>query len=134
MAKYDQINSIIGEGSVFEGKFYISGSLKVDGEFEGEIKTEEVLIVGPSGRVKTNITAKEVVMSGALIGDITAIERVRLTESGRMLGNINTPSIHISEGVVCKGSINITGGLKNEPKKLVQEYFAVKSKDKDKEK
>ena len=132
MAKYDQINSVIGEGSVFEGKFYISGSLKVDGKFEGEIKTEDILIIGPSGRVKTNITAKEVVMSGALIGDITAIERVRLTESGRMLGNITTPSIHISEGVVYNGSINITGGLKNEPKKLVQEYFAVKSKDKEK--
>ena len=53
--KSDMMNSTIGEGSVFEGKFYISGSLKIDGKFEGEIKTDEELVVGETGKVKTNI-------------------------------------------------------------------------------
>ena len=61
--KAEGMNSTIGEGSVFEGKFYISGSLKIDGKFEGEIKTDEELVVGEKGRVKTDIYAKSVVVA-----------------------------------------------------------------------
>ena len=123
MGKYDQVNSVIGEGSVFEGKFYISGSLKVDGRFEGEIKTEDLLIIGPTGKVKTNIIAREVVMSGALIGNIEARESVRLTNSGKMLGNIKAPILHLSEGVVYKGSIDITSGSKQDAEKIIKDFF-----------
>ncbi|HMU84753.1 MAG TPA: polymer-forming cytoskeletal protein, partial [Leptospiraceae bacterium] len=49
----DSMNSVIGPGSIFEGKFYISGSLKIDGKFEGEIKTEDALVVGETGKIKT---------------------------------------------------------------------------------
>ena len=72
MAKYDQTNSVIGEGSIFEGRFYISGSLRVDGKFEGDIRTDEALVVGETGKVKTNISAREVILAGTLIGDIDA--------------------------------------------------------------
>ena len=93
MAKYDQTNSVIGEGSIFEGRFYISGSLRVDGKFEGDIRTDEALVVGETGKVKTNISAREVILAGTLIGDIDAKDEVRLTETGRMLGDITAAPI-----------------------------------------
>lgn len=131
MAKYDQTNSVIGEGSIFEGKFYIAGSLRIDGKFEGEIRTEEALIIGETGKVKTNISAKEVVLAGTLIGDIDAKEEVRITESGRMLGDVNAPVLYLAKGVVLKGHVNITGGQKKDVKKIVEEAFgAVKELDK----
>lgn len=131
MAKYDQTNSVIGEGSIFEGKFYIAGSLRVDGKFEGEIRTEEALVVGETGKVKTNIDANDVLMSGTLIGDINAREEVRLTESGRMVGDITAPVLNLSKGVVVQGKINISGGHKKDPKKIVEESFgAAKELDK----
>ena len=68
-----QLNSLIGEGSVFDGKFYINGSLQVDGRFEGEIKTEDQLIVGRTGKVKTDIVAKRVIVGGTVIGNIDAV-------------------------------------------------------------
>ena len=68
----DSMNSVIGPGSIFEGKFYISGSLKIDGKFEGEIKTEDALVVGETGKIKTKITAKNVVVAGTMIGNIQA--------------------------------------------------------------
>lgn len=49
----DSINSVIGPGSIFEGKFYIAGSLRIDGKFEGDIKTEDALVIGETGKVKT---------------------------------------------------------------------------------
>lgn len=122
--KIDQINSVIGEGSVFEGKFYIAGSLQIDGKFEGEIKTEDHLIIGPTGKVKTNITARRVTVGGTLIGNIDAHEEVHLLETGRVLGNIITPKIDVSDGVVARGSITITGGQKKDIARLIEESFA----------
>lgn len=116
-------NSTIGEGSVFEGKFYISGSLRIDGKFEGEIKTDEELVVGESGKVKTDIVAKSVVVAGTVIGNITALQEVRLLETGKVLGDIIAPSIQIQKGVVAQGSVIITGGQKKDVKKLVEDSY-----------
>ena len=119
----DSMNSVIGPGSIFEGKFYISGSLKIDGKFEGEIKTEDALVVGETGKIKTNISAKTVVVAGTMIGNIAAEDEVRLEKSGKLLGDIQAPTLHISPGVVAKGSITITGGQKKDVKKVIEESY-----------
>lgn len=119
----DTLNSVIGTGSVFEGKFYISGSLKIDGKFEGDIRTEDSLVVGEAGKVRTNIHARAVVVSGTMIGNIKAEEEVRLERSGKILGDIDTPVLHIAPGVVAHGQINITGGQKRDAKKIVEESY-----------
>ncbi|MBI4977851.1 MAG: polymer-forming cytoskeletal protein [Spirochaetes bacterium] len=123
MARNDQVNSVIGEGSAFEGKFYIAGSLQIDGKFEGEVKTEDHLIIGPTGKVKTNVTARRVTVAGTLIGNIDAQEDVYLLETGRVLGNISTPKIHVTDGVVTKGTITLTGGQKKDIAKLIEESY-----------
>ncbi len=117
------LNSLIGEGSVFDGRFYINGSLQVDGRFEGEIKTKEQLIVGRTGKVKTDIVAKKVVVGGTVIGNIDAEEEVYLLSTGRVLGNIRAPKINIEEGVVIEGEITITGGQKKDVRKVIEESF-----------
>ncbi|MBN2401439.1 MAG: polymer-forming cytoskeletal protein [Spirochaetes bacterium] len=119
-------NSTIGEGSVFEGKFYISGSLRIDGKFEGEIKTDEELVVGPTGKVKTNIKAKSVVVSGTVIGNIAAEKEVILMETARVSGDIETPILTIQKGVITQGHITITGGQKTNIKKLIDDSYGDK--------
>lgn len=145
MAKGDAINSVIGEGSVFEGKFYIQGSLEINGKFEGEIKTDNQIVIGETGKVKTNVFAKKVVVGGTLIGNINADEQVQLLETGRILGDISTPILNLDKGVVIQGRITITGGQKKETKKIVEESYStgpimppmtrgsLKSKDKEEE-
>ena len=124
MASKDSMNSTIGAGSVFEGKFYISGSLRIDGKFEGEIKTDEELVVGVTGKVKTNISAKSVVVAGTVIGNIFAEEEIRLLETGKILGDITSPSILMQKGVVIFGNVQITGGHKKDIRKLIEDSFA----------
>ena len=121
--KNDLMNSTIGDGSSFEGKFYISGSLRIDGKFEGEIKTEEELVVGETGRVKTDIVAKSVVIAGTVIGNISAYNEVRLLETAKVLGDITAPVISIMKGVVLMGNMIITGGQKVDPKKVVENSY-----------
>ena len=122
--KNEQINSVIGEGSIFAGKFYVHGSLQVDGKFEGEIRTEDHLVIGETGKVKTDIVANRVTVGGTLVGNIEAIEEVKLLETGRILGNIKTPSLLVESGVVTQGQITITGGQKKDVKKIIADSYS----------
>ncbi|MGL4368441.1 MAG: bactofilin family protein [Spirochaetota bacterium] len=127
MASKDILNSTIGEGSSFEGKFYISGSLRIDGKFEGEIRTDEELVVGETGRVRTNIEAKSVVVAGTVIGNITAHDEIKLLETAKVLGDIKAPTITIQRGVILQGNLKLTGNAKKEPKSAVEEAFNANS-------
>jgi len=122
--KNEQINSVIGEGSVFAGKFYVHGSLQVDGKFEGEIKTEDHLVIGETGKVKTDIVANRVTVGGTLVGNIEAVEEVKLLETGRVLGNIVTPRLLIEGGLVSQGTVTITGGQKKDVRKIIMDSYA----------
>ena len=119
----ESLNSVIGPGSIFEGKFYISGSLRIDGKFQGEIKTEDELVVGETGKVKTNIKARSVVIAGTMIGNIQATEEVRLEKNGKLLGDVETPILYLTPGVIAKGMMTITGGQKKDVEKLIEESF-----------
>ena len=118
-----QLNSVIGEGSIFKGKFYINGSLQVDGRFEGEVKTRDQLIVGEMGKVKTDIVAKKVTVGGTVIGNIEAEEEVALLSTGRVLGNIKAPKIQIEDGVVIRGEISVSAGQKKGIKSIIEESY-----------
>ncbi len=89
-------NCVIGEGSVFEGRFQVAGSIVIEGKFQGEIRTSEHLTVAASGRVRTDIVARQVTVAGTLIGNITASEEVSLLQSGKVLGNITTPRLRVA--------------------------------------
>ncbi len=124
--KDDSNNSTIGEGSIFEGKFYINGSLRIDGKFEGEIKTDEELYIGETGKVKTNINAKTVIVAGTVIGNIIADKEVTLLETAKVSGDIETPVLSIQRGVITQGHITITGGQQTNVKKLIDDSYGDK--------
>jgi len=121
----DSQDSHIGPGSIFEGNFYISGSLRIDGKFEGDIRTDDTLIVGDNGKLKTNVKARQVIVSGTMIGNIDAEEEVRLEGNGKLLGDIQAPRIHIAPGVIARGNFTITGESKqkSEIKKRIEEAY-----------
>ena len=118
-----EMNSVIGEGSIFEGKFYISGSLQIDGRFEGEIRTEDQVVVGEMGKVKTDIIAKRVVVAGTVIGNIEAQGEVILLSTGRVLGNIRAPRVDVEDGVVVEGEITISAGQKKDVRSIIEESY-----------
>ena len=124
MASKDTANSVIGAGSAFEGKFYVSGSLEIHGKFEGDIHTQGQLVIAESGKVKTNIIAKRVTLGGTLIGNINASEEVILLSTGRMMGNISAPVVHIDKGALTHGEVHLTGGQTKDVSKLIKDSFA----------
>ncbi|MBN1524782.1 MAG: polymer-forming cytoskeletal protein [Spirochaetales bacterium] len=125
----EQPNCIIGEGSVFEGKFQVRGSIQIDGKFQGEINTDEHLLVGSTGRVKTDIIAKKVTIAGTLIGNIHATEEVELLQSGKVLGNISTPQLHVEDGVVTHGEVKITAKNTDDIKKYIEDSYGKETEE-----
>ena len=103
-----EAGTTIGEDSFFEGTFFVRGSLRIDGRFEGEALFVDQLQIGPKGRVKTNIGATSVVVEGLIIGNISATRRILLLSTARVLGDIKTPELIIQDGVVLEGRCTIS--------------------------
>jgi len=122
-AKTDTPNCVIGDGSIFDGRFSVSGSILIEGKFTGDIRTDDHLIVGPSGKVRTDIVARRVTVAGTLIGNIAASEEVTLLHTGKVLGNITTPKLVIEPGVITEGKVTITSGQAEDAKKIIEDSF-----------
>ncbi len=98
----------IGKSVVVKGELSGSEDLIVDGEVEGSITLRgQTLTIGPNGRVRANIEARNVIVHGRLDGDIHATERVELRKSASLTGDIATARISIEDGAFFKGGIDI---------------------------
>jgi len=98
----------IGKSVVVKGELSGSEDLVLDGEVEGSITLRgQTLTIGPNGRVRANIEARNVILHGKVDGDIHATERVDLRKSASLSGNIATARISIEDGAFFKGGIDI---------------------------
>jgi cytoskeletal protein CcmA (bactofilin family) len=98
----------IGKSVVVKGELSGSEDLYVDGEVEGSISLRgQSLVVGPNGRVRANIEARDVVVHGKVDGNIMASDRVDLRESASLTGDMTTARVAIEDGAYFKGTIDI---------------------------
>jgi len=116
-------NSVIGEQSIFEGRFAVQGSLRIDGKFEGEALYVDQLHVGPKARVKTDIHSTSVVVEGVVMGNISASRRVLLLTTARVLGDLRTPELIIQEGVILEGKCTIGHTENGDTKRFIQALY-----------
>ena len=86
----------------------MGGDFAPASEVEGSICLRgQTLTVGPNGRVRANIEARNVILHGRVDGDIKAADRVDLRKSASLSGNIATARISIEDGAFFKGGIDI---------------------------
>jgi len=98
----------IGKSVVVKGELSGSEDLVVDGEVEGSISLRgQSLTVGPNGRVRANIEARNVILHGRVNGNIQATDRVELRKTAALSGDISTARISIEDGAFFKGMIDI---------------------------
>ncbi len=106
--------SSVGKNVTITGQIYSREDLYIDGEIDGNIDLAEgKLTIGPNGRVKAAIHAREVVIMGSVQGNVETVERVDIRKDGKLLGDIRTARIVIEDGAVFKGNIDI---VKSDPK------------------
>lgn len=112
------INSIIGEGTRFNGEFDLNGLLRIDGDFCGTVRTKGKVLIGKNGRAECTVYAGTVVIGGIVKGNLFADEKVVILSTGIVLGNITSPRFIVEEGVILNGNCRIIQERKADAKPL----------------
>ncbi|MBN2050951.1 MAG: polymer-forming cytoskeletal protein [Spirochaetales bacterium] len=98
------INSLVGEGTTFNGEITLDGLLRIDGDYLGTITTPGTVLVGKSGRAESTIHAGTIVIGGIVKGNIFSTEKVVILSTGLLIGNITAPRLIVEEGVLLHGN------------------------------
>ncbi len=114
------LTAFIDQGSEFSGKLNFKDTVRIDGRFEGEIASENTLIVGESGSVTATIKSQTVIISGEVHGEITATGQVVLHKTARVDGNIHAPRLAMEDGAVFTGRVEMGVGKTSHSKATVQ--------------
>ena len=101
------LNTIIGRGSRFEGKLTVDNSVRIDGEFKGELTCSGELTISQSGEADaTLLQCKDAYIDGVVNGTVRA-DKVRLDTQSRFTGDVYTDSFTVAEGAIFHGSCSM---------------------------
>lgn len=106
-ADKDVIKAFLGDETEFKGVLSFEGTVRIDGRFEGEVLTEDNLIIGEKASVKAEIKVGTIHIQGVMEGNIYAAEKIQIAAKGKVIGNIITPILHIEEGAILEGSVSM---------------------------
>jgi cytoskeletal protein CcmA (bactofilin family) len=107
-----RVAASIGKSTRIRGEVYSEEELYFDGEIDGSIEVRNLLTIGPNGKVKANVKAKELVVRGSIQGGVEAIDRISIMNGASIVGDVKTAGIVIEDGAYFKGGIDI---LRPEP-------------------
>jgi len=100
-------DTLIGQGTIMEGKLISEANLRIEGEHRGDIECKGDIIVGECGIVRSNIEARDITLAGKLFGDIVAKGRLIITGTGQLHGCVTAHALIIQEGGTLNGSCHM---------------------------
>lgn len=102
--KVSMTDTLIGEGTTFEGRIKSEASIRIEGNITGDIECLGDVIIGEHGSVKSNISARDVVLAGTVQGNVVTKGKLTITSTGSLQGNISAASFIIEEGGLFQGN------------------------------
>lgn len=115
--KSGEVEAFLGKNSSFEGKMGFEGMARLDGRFEGEIFSGDMLIIGETATVNAEVNVTTLVIDGKVSGNVSASGKIEIHSTGKLYGNITTPIIVIEEGGLFDGTCKM--GKEAEAKRKV---------------
>lgn len=97
----------MGNGLRFIGDVRGSGDLVCDGKIEGMIELDGVVTIGPHGKMRGDIRAREVDIAGCVEGDVVTRGRVTLRASCTLKGDVTTEQLVVEPGAILQGQLQI---------------------------
>ena len=98
----------IGQSVQIKGELSGQEDLIIDGKIDGKILVHDHnLTIGPNGHINAEVHAKSVQVNGEITGNITADDKVEISSSGSVLGDITAPRVALADGSSFKGSIDM---------------------------
>ncbi len=102
------IRGFLGEGTIITGEVKFTEILRVDGQVSGKVISDSgSLLIGEHGHVKASIEAGSVSVSGTVEGTINAKNKVEIHATGRVYGDVYTPTLIIEHGAIFDGKCHM---------------------------
>lgn len=111
--------TVISKGVKIEGKLSCSGNIRLDGEVQGDISSQGVVIIGEFGKVNGQINADNITIGGKVTGTVRAKDKVVLEAKANLKGDITTKALMVEAGAVFNGntkmgdSVNLGAPVEN---------------------
>jgi len=117
--KFNKIDTLIGKNTKLQGKIESKGSMRIDGELVGDIIIEGSVVIGEEGKINGNISCDNIFIAGSVHGNILCKDQLRVSNTGKLYGDIEVKSFIVDESAVFEGSCkmifqNHTGELTKE--------------------
>ena len=104
-----EIKAYMGEDTIFNGLLNFTGTVRIDGKFEGQVITEDTLIIGETGHLMAEISAGTIICMGYVEGNLMASQKIEIHSTSKVVGNIKSPALNIELGGVFDGTCDMTG-------------------------
>jgi cytoskeletal protein CcmA (bactofilin family) len=102
-------DTILSPDIDFSGTLHFEKPFLIRGKVSGEINASGLLVIDENAVVNANINALRVLIRGQVKGDVTAVQKVDITLTGKLAGNITTPEIFMESGCVFNGRCTMIG-------------------------
>ncbi|RJP68739.1 MAG: polymer-forming cytoskeletal family protein [Candidatus Abyssobacteria bacterium SURF_17] len=105
MVDTSKVDTVVGPGSTLKGDIHSRGTLRIDGNVEGNVRADAAVIVGEKGVVKASVIANHIIIGGTVHGNVNGREKVEILSTGRMYGDVTTAAAKfvVAEGVIFEG-------------------------------
>jgi cytoskeletal protein CcmA (bactofilin family) len=99
------LNGFLDEGSHFKGELTFDDTMRIDGKFEGTIRSDHVLIIGDTGVVDADVRVGSISIDGTLRGSVVAREKIEIHPHGKVYAKLESPVLKIEEGATFQGQV-----------------------------
>ncbi|WNR43939.1 bactofilin family protein [Paenibacillus roseipurpureus] len=106
-------DTLIGASTICEGKIMTEASLRIEGQWNGDIECAGDITIGENAVVQSNIHARDVIVAGKVKGNIHTKGKLIVTSSGVLIGNIDVRSVIIEEGGIFQGSSAMNNAMQD---------------------
>lgn len=106
----DMTDTLIGEGTHFEGKIKSAAGIRIEGQLTGDIVSEGDVTVGENGKAESHIRARNVILAGQVTGNITASGKLTIKATGKLYGNLTALELSIESGGIFQGTSRMESG------------------------
>ena len=101
--KNEDVKAFLGKGVVFDGKLILNGSVRIDGEFKGEVTGDGTLVVGEGANIEADITINNIYIFGTVCGNLEIRETTEIGSTGKFAGKLTTSALVVREGATIEG-------------------------------
>lgn len=101
--------TLIGPGIFVRGRVSGEEDLHIEGRLEGSVVLTETVYVAPGGIVVATVQARDIVVSGVVVGNVTAEDSVTLNAGAKLVGDITAPRVIVADGATFAGNVAMGG-------------------------